>query len=89
MQTDVIAKRNHQREYIIGTLCQSSGGPIAFASVTYLFIFSFFAQNLPISRATNEWKTSMKEDRKNVRLQLTSRDRRFLITFARIFPRMM
>ena len=54
MLTEGITKGNHQREYIIGTLCQSSGGPIAYASITYLFIFSFFAQNLPISRATKE-----------------------------------
>ena len=64
MLAEGITKGNHQREYIIGTLCQSSGGPIAFASVAYYiffllfyfyyFYFFFFAQNLPISRATNE-----------------------------------
>ena len=39
MLTEEITNGSHQRESIIGTLCQSSGGPIAFASVTYLFIF--------------------------------------------------
>ena len=41
MLTERITKGSHQREYIIGTLYQCSGGPIAFASVTYLF-FLFF-----------------------------------------------
>ena len=31
-----ITKGSHQRESIIGTLCQSRGGPIAFASVTLI-----------------------------------------------------
>ena len=39
MLTEGTTNGSHQRESIIGTLCQSSGGPIAFASVTYLFIF--------------------------------------------------
>ena len=39
MLTEGPTNGSHQRESIIGTLCQSSGGPIAFASVTYLFIF--------------------------------------------------
>ena len=37
-----ITKGNHQCEYIIGTLCQCSDGPIAFASVAYyIFFYSF------------------------------------------------
>ena len=55
MLAEGITKGNHQREYIIGTLCQSSGGPIAFASVAYyyyflllllFFFFSFFPERL-------------------------------------------
>ena len=70
MLTEEIAKGSHQRECIIGTLCQSSGGPVAFRlSNLFIYFFNFFAQNLPISRTTNEWKTSMRKDRKNVRLQ--------------------
>ena len=42
MLTEGITKGSHQREYVTGTLCQSSGGPIAFASVTYLFIYFFY-----------------------------------------------
>ena len=41
MLAEGTTKGNHQREYIIGTLCQSSGGPIAFASVAYFFIIIF------------------------------------------------
>ena len=45
MLAEGTTKGNHQREYIIGTLCQSSGGPIAFASVAYflLLFFLFFS----------------------------------------------
>ena len=42
MLAEGITKGNHQREYIIGTLCQSSGGPIAFASVAYYFLFYYY-----------------------------------------------
>ena len=42
MLAEGITKGNHQREYIIGTLCQSSGGPIAFASVAYYIFFYYF-----------------------------------------------
>ena len=38
MQTEERAKENHQRVYIMGTLYQSSGGPIAFR-LNNLFIF--------------------------------------------------
>ena len=47
MLAEGIRKGYNQREYIMGTLCQSSGGPIAFASVAYyisfyIIIFIFF-----------------------------------------------
>ena len=43
MLAEGTTKGNHQREYIVGTLCQSCGGPIAFASVAYfLLLFCLF-----------------------------------------------
>ena len=67
MQTEERTKENHQREYIKinGTLYQSSGGPIAFRLNNLFIFFNFLEQNLPISRATIERRTSMKKDRKN------------------------
>ena len=45
MLTEGITKGSHQRESIIGTLCQSRGGPIAFASVTYFIFFLLCAKS--------------------------------------------
>ena len=39
-QTEVIAKGNQEREYIIGALSQSSGGPIALTYLTFYCAFT-------------------------------------------------
>ena len=54
MLREEIKKGSHQREYIIGTLCQSSGNPIAFASVTYLFMFSTLRKICQFPERPNE-----------------------------------
>ena len=68
MLTEGTTNGSHQRESIIGTLCQSSGGPIAFASVTYLFIFPSLRKICQFpERLMNE--NIDEKDRKNVCLQ--------------------
>ena len=71
MLTEGITKGSHQREYIIGTLCQSSSGPIAFASITYFFFLFFFFFLRKICRFPERLKNENidEKDRKNVCLQ--------------------
>ena len=54
MLTEEITKGSHRPEYIIGTLCQSNGNPIAFASVTYLFMFSSLRKICQFPERPNE-----------------------------------
>ena len=87
MLTEEITKGSHQRKYIIGTHYQDRGGPIAFASVTYLFIFSSLRKICQFPERLMNEKASMKKDRKNVRLHNKRADNDLLgIVKENLFP---